>query len=184
MRSGIIALGDKGPMGTTASGGAQIWSVRPVEHVCRKQQRICRSTYSAELRSALDLTGLALLILGTLAEVLTGALGPIQLLDVHNSGAYPVECELFIDARAVFDSVTAKTVKTPADKILLLHALALREHLDAGQVTRINWIDTRDMVADALNKGSIDRGALRDFFERGIWKLNHERKHWRSGDSQ
>ena len=27
MRSGIIALGDKGPVGTAASGGAQIWSV-------------------------------------------------------------------------------------------------------------------------------------------------------------
>ena len=64
MRSGIIALGDKGPIGTAASGGAQIWSVQPVEHVCRKQQRICRSTYAAELHSALDLTGLALLILG------------------------------------------------------------------------------------------------------------------------
>ena len=89
----------------------------------------------------------------------------------------------FLDARAVFDSVTAKTVKTPADKILLLHALALREHLDARQVTRINWIDTRNMVADALNNGSIDRGALRGFFERGIWKLNHERNYWRSGDS-
>ena len=90
----------------------------------------------------------------------------------------------FIDARAVFGNVTAKTVKTPADKVLLLHALALREHLDSGQVTRINWIDTRDLVADALNKGSIDRGALRDFFERGVWKLNHERKHWRFSDSQ
>ena len=97
---------------------------------------------------------------------------------MHNSGAYPVECELLIDARAVFDSLTAKTVKTPADKNLLLHVLALREHLDSGQVTRINWIDTRDMVADTLNKGSIDRGALRDFFERGVWKLNHERKNW------
>ena len=84
-------------MGTAASGCAQ-WAVQPVEYVCRKQQTICRSTYAAELNSALDLTGLALLILGTLTEVLTGALGPIQLLEVHNRGAYPVESKLYSTA--------------------------------------------------------------------------------------
>ena len=61
-------------------------------------------------------------------KALIKAPGPIQLLDMHNSGAHLVECNIFlffIDARAVFDSVPAKTVKTPADNILLLHALAL-----------------------------------------------------------
>ena len=93
-----------------------------------------------------------------------------------------MECELFIDARAVYDSVTAKVVKTPADKILLLHALALRDHLETGQLSKLSWIDTRDMVADALNKGTIDRGALRQFFEQGQWKLCHEVKSWRFGE--
>ena len=184
IRSGLIALASKEPAARTAnSGSSAVWSVQPIEHVCKKQQRICRSTYAAELHSALDLTGLALLILGTLTEVLTGAKTAIELLDVHNSGAYPISCELFIDAKAVFDSVTAKTVKTPADKILLLHALALREHLEAGQVAKLSWIDTRDMVADALNKGCIDRSALRQFFERGVWEMSHEAKTWTFGDS-
>ena len=125
---------------------------------------------------------MALLILGTLTEVLLGAKTPLELLEIHNSGQYAVECELFLDARAVFDSVTAKTVKTPADKIFLLHALALRDHLDAGQVTKLSWIDTRDMVADALNKGSIDRGALRRFFEHGQWVVRHEVKSWSTAE--
>lgn len=182
VRSGLIALASKEPVaGTANSGSSSVWSVQPIEHVCKKQQRICRSTYAAELHSALDLTGLALLILGTLTEVLTGAKNPVELLEIHNNGGYPVECELFIDARAVFDSVTAKVVKTPADKILLLHALALRDHLEAGQLSKLNWIDTRDMVADALNKGTIDRGALRQFFEHGQWKLCHDVKSWRFG---
>ena len=183
VRSGLIALASKEPVaGTANSGSSSVWSVQPIEHVCKKQQRICRSTYAAELHSALDLAGLALLILGTLTEVLTGAKNPIELLEIHNNGGYPVECELFIDARAVYDSVTAKVVKTPADKILLLHALALRDHLEAGQLSKLSWIDTRDMVADALNKGSIDRGALRQFFEQGKWKLCHEVKSWRYGE--
>jgi hypothetical protein len=112
------------------------------------------------------------------SEVLLGAKSPIELLDMHNSGAYPTECELYIDARAVYDSVTAKTIKTPADRIFLLHALALREHLETKRLTKIIWTDTRDMVADALNKGGIDRNALRMFFERGCWGLKHEVKSW------
>jgi hypothetical protein len=183
VRSGLIALASKEPIAGTANlGSDSLWAVQPIEHVCKKQQRICRSTYAAELHSALDLAGLALLILGTLTEVLPGAKNPVELLEIHNNGGYPLECELFIDARAVFDSVTAKVVKTPADKILLLHALALRDHLETGQLSKLSWFDTRDMVADALNKGTIDRGALRQFFEQGQWKLCHEVKSWRFGE--
>ena len=88
--------------------------------------------------------------------------------------------ELFIDARSVFDSVTSKTVTTPADGALLIHAKALREYLNQGQLRGIWWIDTRDMIADALNKGSIDRTALRAIFTSGIWKLAHEAKYWQA----
>ena len=185
MRSGLIALAGKAPnFGATTLGRSTTWEVQPIEHVSKKQQRVCRSTYAAELHSALDLTGLALLILGTLSEVLLGAKSPLEMLEMHNAGDYPVECELFIDARAVFDSVTAKTVKTPADKIFLLHALALRDHLESKQLAKMSWIDTRDMVADALNKGCIDRGSLRRFFEKGQWELQHEVKSWIFGSEQ
>ena len=143
---------------------------------------MCRSTYAAEIHSALDLLGLGMLIQGTVTEMLTGTLSANQLLDVHNGAGHAIPLHLFIDARSVFDSVTAKNVKTPADKILLLHALALREHLDRRQLARISWIDTRDMVADALNKGSIDRTALRAFFEDSVWHLLHDVKTWQFGD--
>jgi hypothetical protein len=65
VRSGLIALASK-----TATGGH--WEVQPIGHMCKKKKRVCRSTYAAELHSALDLSGLALLILGTLSEVLLG----------------------------------------------------------------------------------------------------------------
>jgi hypothetical protein len=48
----------------------------------------------------------------------------------------------------------------------------------------MSWIDTRDMVADALNKGCIDRGSLRRFFEKGQWELQHEVKSWIFGSEQ
>jgi hypothetical protein len=76
---------------------------------------------------------------------------------MHNSGIYPIDCELFVDARAVYGSVTAKIVKTPAGRIFQLQALAMREHLETKQLSKITWSDTRDMVTDALDKGCIDR---------------------------
>ena len=124
-----------------------------------------------------------MLIQSTLTEVMCGALGANRLLEAHLAGKHLVPMHLFLDAKAVFDSVTASNVKTPADKILLLHALALRNQLELGQVGTLNWIDTRDMVADGLNKGCIDRTAIRDFFQHGKWIMAHHATwmSWRFG---
>ena len=77
--------------------------------------------------------------------------------------------ELCLDARSVFDAVTASTVKVPADKHLFLHVLKLREFLDTKQLARLWWIDTRMMLADGMTKGSVDRAALVEA-TRGLWK--------------
>lgn len=175
LRSGIIALASK-----TAVNGK--YEVQPVEFLCKKQNHVCRSTYAAEIHSALDLVGLGMLIQSTITEVLTGTLSALELLEVHNNAGHAVQMHLFIDAKAVYDSITARNVKTPADKILLLHALALRDHLDHTQIASLSWIDTRDMVADALNKGKVDRTAIRDFFEKSMWHLQHEARSWQFGD--
>ena len=176
MRSGIIALVNN----TDATVGKV--QIQPLEHVCRKQNHICRSTYAAELHSALDLLGLAMLINQTLTEVLVGVSGPNALLTSFQNGDAALRLDLYIDAKAVYDSVTAVHPKTPADKILLLHVLALRDHLRLRQLNSINWVDTRDMLADGLNKGNIDRTALRSLYEDGVWKIEHEPKtyKWKS----
>ena len=75
-----------------------------------------------------------------------------------------------IDAKVVFDSVTAEHVKTPADRHLL-HALAVREFLDAKRLRRLYWFDTVDMLADGLTKGAVDRTALIQASAEGIWQL-------------
>jgi hypothetical protein len=173
MRSGIIALvGNK-----DATVGKM--QMQPLEHVCKKQNHICRSTYAAELHSALDLLGLAMVINQTLTEVLVGVSGPDKLLDSFQNGDAALQLDLYIDAKSVFDSVCASQPKTPADKILLLHVLALRGHLQLKQLNSISWVDTRDMLADGLNKGNIDRTALRLLYERGIWEIKHEPKTFR-----
>ena len=50
--------------------------------------------------------------------------------------------------------------RTPADKPLFLHALAMREYLEAGWVDKLYWFDTLAMLADGLTKGAVDREDL------------------------
>ena len=102
------------------------------------------------------------------------------LADWQEQGWFAVPMELFIDARAVWDSVAAEVLKTPCDKALLLHAKSLKEYLMQKQVSALTWVDTRNMVADALNKGIIDRVEIRRFFSSGQWLINHETKTYAS----
>ena len=62
--------------------------------------------------------------------------------------------DLGVDAKAVFDSITACHLKTPDDKRLILHARAMREFLEYGNVDRLYWFGTDDVLPDGLTKGS------------------------------
>ena len=68
--------------------------------------------------------------------------------------------EACVDARSVYESIAAETVRAPADRHLLIHALAVREHLQTKAVDTLTWSDTYDMVADGLAKGAVEREAL------------------------
>ena len=48
----------------------------------------------------------------------------------------------------------------PTEKILMGHVSWIREMLQIGIVTDIQWCDTREMTADGHNKGCIDRKLL------------------------
>ena len=45
--------------------------------------------------------------------------------------------------------------------------------LEAGHVDRLYWLDTEDMVADGMTKGSIDREPILKLCEQGIWSIRH-----------
>ena len=77
------------------------------------------------------------------------------------------------DARAVFDAVAARDICEPAEGSLKLHLLALRDKVIRGVVKRLFWTDTRDMLADGLTKGSVDRAALRTVSGEGRYRPAH-----------
>ena len=57
-----------------------------------------------------------------------------------------------VDAKAVFDSITAHHINTSDDKHLVVHARAMREFFEAGRVDRFYWFDTEDMLPHGLIK--------------------------------
>ena len=57
---------------------------------------------------------------------------------------------------------TQDLAQTPAEKSLVVHLLWLRELLDIGQIHAIVWTDTRDMAADGMTNGAVDRRALHE----------------------
>ena len=73
------------------------------------------------------------------------------------SGGLTPRVEMAIDARAVFDALTAQDASEPSESSLKLHVLAFRDRLFRGVCSILWWTDTRDMVADGLTKGGVDR---------------------------
>ena len=78
------------------------------------------------------------------------------------------------DARSVFDAVMASDPADPQECSLKLHLLSLRDRLASGTVRRFFWCDTRDMLADGLTKGGVDRTLLIAASERGSFKMQHD----------
>ena len=72
-----------------------------------------------------------------LDEVWSGATTPSQLLMRSQQQKRAIEHDACVDAKAVFDGITAECPKTPADTPLFIHALAMREYLEVGWVDRL-----------------------------------------------
>ena len=167
MKSGIIALDDKyGPK--LGDNNLQI-----LEFVSKKQIGACRSTFTAELYAALDTVSLASVINLALAEVLTGCRSASQMAEIQEPGSNALEADLFLDARSVFDSVSAAVTKSTTDRLMYIRALKLKEILAMRIASRMIWVDTRDMLCDALNKGSVSRDAIRLACSSGVWRISH-----------
>ena len=166
VRSGIIAL--------MSRDGLRIGTnkVQIIECVSKKQSKVCRSTYAAELHSALDLMGLAMIVSSAMTEILTGVKSAAELVSIQESGQQALKLFLILDAKSVVSGAISEEPKS-ADQSVLLHLLKLREFL--GHVIHaIGWVDTRDMLSDGLNKGIIKRDALRKLAQTGEWTICHE----------
>eukprot|EP00971_Amphidinium_carterae_P057661 1140672-Amphidinium_carterae.2 len=93
-------------------------------------------------------------------EVSTCDIGAAQARDAFENGlSCHIKLGVLIDAKSVFDSVDSVQAKTPAEKSQLVNVAWLRELVHSG-VVQLIWTDSRDMLADALTKGTISREKL------------------------
>ena len=146
-----------------------------LDYGTKKHKRVNRSTFAAELNAAIDTLEQATIVLFTLEEVFfpenSDAAG-MQLKYVSSKLHFPLE--LSIDAKAVFDSIAAPEFTMPTEATLVNHLHSIREHVRDGRLSRLWWIDTRDMIADGLNKGGLPRDPILAICEQGQWSLTHE----------
>jgi hypothetical protein len=98
------------------------------------------------------------------------------MVELQESGQNALEMDVVLDARAVFDSVASGDVKATTDKLMLLHALKMKELLSLRVASKMLWVDTRDMLSDALNKGVIARDEIRKACSEGVWNIRCEFK--------
>ena len=176
MRGCIIVLAE---LGSASSSSTQDASLQPGQQVrcqvldwyARKHSRVVRSTYAAELLSLLDAVCQGNIVATAMDEIHSGVESATQLLARHAGRQRSIEHDACVDAKAVFDGITAQCPRTPADKPLFLHALAMREYLEAGWVDRLWWLDTLAMLADGMTKGSVDREALIKVCQQGLWEI-------------
>ena len=83
------------------------------------------------------------------------------------------------DAKSLFQAVTAVHVRVLAEMSLLSHLQYLRELLDKHILSSLFWLDTRDMLADGLTKGSTDRAALTEVCSGTVVRA-HQAEEWKS----
>ena len=76
--------------------------------------------------------------------------------------------------KSLYDALKAEETQVPTESSLIMILLQLKELLRVGTMSSLVWCDTRDMVADALNKGTIARHAIMQLALSGVWELKHE----------
>ena len=145
-----------------------------LEYYSSKQKRVTRSTLGAETRALADAVDIGKVICVAVTELKFGPLTTDQARDLELHGFTSVRLEASTDARSLFDALKSEDSRTPTEVSMVFDLSALREALTIRRIHRIWWVDTRDMLADALTKGIINRAALLEYARTGQWVLVHQ----------
>jgi hypothetical protein len=167
MRGALIGIGESND---DHPGG----NFHLVEYFARKQRRVTRSTYSAELHGLNDSYEMGKVICLTLSECIQHHPQARTLIALEEAGGLPIPLECCIDAKSVFDSLAAKEVRPPSEVSLIMVLHQMKEGLLSWTLSRLWWCDTHDMAADGLNKGSCSREGLMTLANTGVWTLKNK----------
>ena len=78
-----------------------------------------------------------------------------------------VSLEVCTDNRGLYEALARADVQKPSEEHLFYLLKAIKDRLLAGSVRKLWWLDTVDMISDALTKGGLCREAL-----LSLWKTS------------
>ena len=138
-----------------------------------------RSTFAAEINGVIDSMEAGTLVQMALHDIFVGDGGSPEamLKTLEGGGLYPPQ-DMTVDARSVYDACASQDAGKPSEESLLLHVLAIRSWLESKRLRALFWEDTREMLADGLTKGGVDRTLLNRACNNGHYALtigNHVR---------
>ena len=113
---GILVNGDGGEKPQSANGLAHF-----IEYLVRRQRRVVRSTFSAELNALIDSLETLIILQMTLHQVYCGTADHVEeLVELLERGAAYPPIDLITDARSVFEAIAATDVCDPSKATLSL----------------------------------------------------------------
>ena len=161
-------------------GKYQTGNCHVIDYVSKRIRFVTRSTFSSELFALCDACDYSMLLRQVMHEFTHAPLtATTARLLREGKLRTSVTIAIVIDALSVYAAITAAHIKTPADCSLLSHLQYVRELLDLYIIQQLIWSDTRDLLADGLTKGTVERTALAAAMA-GRLNVEKEKKEWRS----
>ena len=132
-----------------------------------------RSTFTSEGLACVAAVDQAITLVTTLHEIEVGPTNISETKRLIEEARLLFVIEGFVDAMSLIKVLAAASIKVPQEKSFLLNLLWLADHTRTGVLKTLSWSDTRDMLAEGLTKGSIDRALLHKACD-GYRALVHE----------
>jgi hypothetical protein len=165
----VVLTSEMSKSPTSPDGRCQL-----IEYLCKRQKRVVRSTFSAELNALIDALEIAILVQMAYHQILHGCnQSATEMAKTLEEGGLKPAIDAVIDARAVWDAVAAADACNPLECSLKLHLLSLRDKLTQKILRQLFWADTRDMIADGMTKGGVHRKLLASVSDAGKHTLTH-----------
>ena len=153
-------------------GGIKHYSLQLIDWLSSKQKQVVRGVWTAELYNQIGMVEFMIVLVSFFEEVRFGIIPAERLLGMRSNGGFALQTECYVDNMGVYKAAAADHIKLPTEKGTLFHLQFLRECIDSGLVSSWRWCDTRDMLADGMTKGSVDRDVLHKAMN-GHWHMKH-----------
>jgi hypothetical protein len=105
------------------------------------------------------------------AELTMGPMTAAEMARRTDIGDLGVELAIGTDNRGLFNGATATEIKIPAEPHLLYLLKALRDRLDCHSIDDLWWFDTKDMVCDAMTKGTLPKEPLLTLWRTAMLRI-------------